>query len=200
MLQSDGGGEYTPISTFCQQNGIIHRKSCPHTPQQNGVAERKHRHITEIALTLLAKASIPLRFWDEAVSTAVFLINRLPSSTLNHKSPFELLFQPKPDYAMLKVFGCLCFPYTRPFDNVKFQFKSVPCIFLGYCLGYKGYKCLDPVSKKVYIYRHVTFNDAKFFLSILFCFFFNSVFYFFKYSNSFCFYSYICYCTYIQFF
>lgn len=88
MLQSIGGGEYSPISSFCLSNGIIHRKSCPHTPQQNRISERKHRHITETALTLLAKASMPLKYWDEAVCTSVYLINRLPSSTLSNLSPF----------------------------------------------------------------------------------------------------------------
>jgi histone deacetylase 1/2 len=78
-IQTDWGGEYQALSPFFKCVGITHRVSCPHAHQQNGAAERKHRHIVEVGLTLLAHASMPLKFWDEAFLTAVFLINRLPS-------------------------------------------------------------------------------------------------------------------------
>ena len=54
-------------------HGIIHRNSCPHTHKQNGVAERKYHHIIENGLTLLAKASMPLKYWDKAFRAAGFL-------------------------------------------------------------------------------------------------------------------------------
>jgi histone deacetylase 1/2 len=78
-LQSDWGGEYRNLNTFFQKQGIVHRVACPHTHQQNGAAERKHRHIVETGLTLLAHASVPFRFWSDAFTTACFLINRLPT-------------------------------------------------------------------------------------------------------------------------
>jgi histone deacetylase 1/2 len=56
--------------------------SCPHAHQQNGSAERKHRHIVEVGLALLANASMPLKYWDEAFLTATFLINLLPSKVI----------------------------------------------------------------------------------------------------------------------
>lgn len=59
-----------------------------------------------MGLTLLAHASIPLKFWDEAFLTAVFLINRLPSKTINNESPFERLHGVAPDYSFLHTFGC----------------------------------------------------------------------------------------------
>jgi hypothetical protein len=65
-LQSDWGGEYRSLSNYITNCGIIHRVSCPHIHQQNGVVERKHRHIVETGLALLSHASIPLRFWDDA--------------------------------------------------------------------------------------------------------------------------------------
>ncbi|RVW18883.1 putative mitochondrial protein [Vitis vinifera] len=59
---------------------------------QNGIAERKHRHVTETGLTLMFHALVLLSLWVEAFSTAVFLINRLPSSLLDGKTPYELFF------------------------------------------------------------------------------------------------------------
>jgi hypothetical protein len=68
------------------------RVSCPHTHQQNGSAERKHRHIVEIGLTLLAHAAMPLKFWDEAFTTATYLINRLPTRVIDNLSSLQRLF------------------------------------------------------------------------------------------------------------
>ena len=65
-VQSDWGGEYQKLNSYFQQIGITHLVSCPHAHQQNGSAERKHRHIVEVGLFLLAQASMPLKFWDEA--------------------------------------------------------------------------------------------------------------------------------------
>jgi histone deacetylase 1/2 len=110
-VQADGGGEFLPFIEFLAPLGIVHRLTYPHTHHQNGSVERKHRHIVEIGLTLLAHAKIPLKFWDHAFLTATYLINRLPSPTLNYKSPFFLLHLQIPDYKFLKSFGCACFPF-----------------------------------------------------------------------------------------
>jgi histone deacetylase 1/2 len=59
-VQSDWGGEYEKLNSFFQRIGISHHISCPHTHQQNGSTERKHRHIVEVGLALLANASMPL--------------------------------------------------------------------------------------------------------------------------------------------
>ena len=106
-LQTDWGGEYRQLSAFCDSQGIIHRRSCPHTHEQNGKAERKHRHITEIGLTLLAHACMPLSFWDDAFATAVYLINRLPTKVLNFSSPLTTLHGKAPDYLFIFPF-CSC--------------------------------------------------------------------------------------------
>ena len=54
----------TKAEFFFQHNGISHHVSCPYAYQQNGSAERKHRHIIEVGLSLLAQASMPQKFWD----------------------------------------------------------------------------------------------------------------------------------------
>ncbi|TXG58227.1 hypothetical protein EZV62_016056 [Acer yangbiense] len=166
-LHTDMGGEYIAFLPHLSSLGIKARFSCPHTHQQNGVSERKHRHVVETGLTLLAHANLPLRFWVEAFETATFLINNLPSSVLNFMSPFEKLFSRKPNYAFLKTFGCSCFPYLRYYSKHKFDFHSAKCIFLGYSMSHKGYKCLHP-SGKIYVSRHVVFNETEFPYPLLF--------------------------------
>ena len=73
---------------------------------QNSSAGRKHRHIVEVGLSLLAHASMPVRFWDEAFQTTCFLINRLPSRTIQNSTPLDRLFGTSPDYSFLRTFGC----------------------------------------------------------------------------------------------
>ena len=69
-LQTDWGGEYRKLQPILHELGIIFRHPCPHTHQQPGKAERKHRSIVEIGLTLLAQASMDLKFWWEAFVSA----------------------------------------------------------------------------------------------------------------------------------
>jgi histone deacetylase 1/2 len=139
-VQSDWGGEYHRLNKFFADIGISHRVSCPHTHQQNGTAERKHRHIVETGLTLLAHASVPFHFWSDAFSTACFFINRLPSRVIDMHTPLERLSGETPYYTFFKVFGCACWPHIRPYNNRKLQFCSKQCVFLGYSSQHKGYK------------------------------------------------------------
>ncbi|RVW97735.1 Retrovirus-related Pol polyprotein from transposon RE1 [Vitis vinifera] len=75
---SDNGGEFRSFKTFLQQTGIFHRFSCPYNSTQNEKVERKHRHVVETRLALLAHAFLPMEFWQYAFQTATFLINRMP--------------------------------------------------------------------------------------------------------------------------
>ena len=103
-MQTDGGAEYEKLDQFFVKIGISHHVSCPHAHQQNGSAERKHHHIVEVGLALLAHASMPLKFWDEAFIAAVYLINRTPSKFLGFKTPMECLYDKKP---IIVFFVCL---------------------------------------------------------------------------------------------
>jgi histone deacetylase 1/2 len=96
-MQTDWGGEYEKLNSFFQRVGIVHHVSCPHAHQQNGYAERKHRHIVEVGLALFANASMPLKFLDDAFITATFLINMLPTKVLNNDTPTKKLLQVKPN-------------------------------------------------------------------------------------------------------
>ncbi|PKU75288.1 Retrovirus-related Pol polyprotein from transposon TNT 1-94 [Dendrobium catenatum] len=164
ILRTDNGGEFIndKFKIFCTQTGIIHQSSCPHSPSQNGVAERKHRHLIETTRTLLLEASLPHFLWVDTMLTATFLINRLPSPNTQNKSPYELLYHTQPDYKNLRVFGCLCYPWLKPYSPTKLSQLSTPCIFIGYPCNQKGYRCLDPHTNKVYTSCHVVFNENIF--------------------------------------
>lgn len=68
--------------------GITCFKSPTHTPKHDGCVDRRHRHIVKTGLALICHASIPITFWPFAFTTAAYLINRLPTSTLHYLSLF----------------------------------------------------------------------------------------------------------------
>jgi hypothetical protein len=161
-IQSDGRGEYIShlFQTFLKYNGIEHRKSCPCTSHQNDLAERKLRHILETGLTLLAHSHLSNKYWVDSFLIAVFVINRLPTTTLQNMSLYSKLYSKASDYQRLRVFGCLCYYLLRPYNAHKLEYRSKPCIFLGY--NYAGYKCLDSVTNKADLSRHVVFDETSF--------------------------------------
>lgn len=161
-MQTDWGGEYEKLNSFFRQIGISHQVSCPHTHQQNGSAERKHRHIIEVGLSLLAHASMPLKFWDEAFLAASYLINRIPNKVIDFETPLDRLFHQSPEYSSLRTFGCACWPHLRPYNSQKLQFRSKQCVFLGYSTQHKGFKCLDVSSGRIYVSRDVIFDESVF--------------------------------------
>ncbi|KAK1424826.1 hypothetical protein QVD17_20164 [Tagetes erecta] len=161
-VQMDWGGEFRSLSNFFSSLGVLHRLSCPHTSEQNGLVERRHRHVVETGLTLLSHSKVPRRFWHFAFDTAVYLINRMPSRTNSNVSPFEHLFKRSPDFSFLKIFGCRCYPHLRPYNKHKLDFRSIPCIFLGYSTSHHGYRCFDPSTDRIYIARHVRFDENFF--------------------------------------
>ena len=90
------------------------------------------------------------------------MINRLPTSTIQNQSPYEKLFAQAPNYTFLRVFGCECWPNLRPYNSHKLQPRSTQCVFLGYSLLHKGYKCLHLPSSRVYFSGDVLFNENIF--------------------------------------
>ena len=161
-IYSDNGGEFIKLRPLLAAHGISHFTTTSHTPQQNGTIERRHQHIVEMGMTLLHHASAPSTYWTYALATTVYLINCLPTLLHLRQSPFEVLFGQVPDHHKLRTFGCQCYPWLVPYCANKFQLKSQPCVFLGYSLTQHVFQCLDIHTGKLYLSRHVTFDENIF--------------------------------------
>jgi hypothetical protein len=159
-MQIDGGTEFKHIINAHPE--IQFHISCPYTPQQNGLVERKHRQVVELTLASMFHVSIPTHYWPEVFESVVFTINRIPSAAVSFSTPYNILFHKTSDFNFFKVLGCLCYPYTRPYAPNKLSPKSHPCVLIGYSNVYKGYKCLDLTTNKIYLSRHVVFDENYF--------------------------------------
>ncbi|GJU89132.1 putative RNA-directed DNA polymerase [Tanacetum coccineum] len=162
VFRSDNETEFInqTVNGFCANKEIIHQTSCAYTPQQNGIAERKHMHLLNVARSFMFQGGIPLMMWTECILTATYLINMLPPYVLNGKSPYEMIYKKAPSLFHLRVFGCLYFA-TIVNNNDKFGSRSEKCVMIGYSNFKKGYK-LYSLDKHQFIFS----RDVKFFETV----------------------------------
>ncbi|KAL0410883.1 UNVERIFIED_CONTAM: Copia protein [Sesamum latifolium] len=163
-ISTDNGSEF--LGHECQalfsSLGIAYQKTCPYSPQQNGLVERRHKQLLETARSLIFQAHLPTKFWGEALLAATHLLNRLPTSILSWKMPYELLHKRAPLYENLHVFGCLCFAtLTKPHKD-KFGKRALRYVFLGYSAGRKGFKVYDLETNQLLVSRDVVFHKNHF--------------------------------------
>lgn len=161
IFRTDNGGEYCSRSfdAFCKANGVIHQLTAPHTPEQNGVAERMNRTIVEKARCLLFDADISMKAWAEACNMAVYIRNRVPTSSLNFKSPQEVWSGEKVNVSKMKLFGCDAMVHVPKAQRKKWSAKSIKMSFVGYDSKAKAYRCLNKNTGRVTISRDVIFHD-----------------------------------------
>ena len=165
-FRTNNGTEYFnhSLSTYLQENGIIHQSSYVDTPQQNGVAERKNRHILEVARALLFTYHMPTQFWGDSILIATYLINRMPSRVLSFVTPLQKFQEFFPHsrlnaHLSLRVFGSTVFVHIHEPKRNKFDPRALKCVFLGYSSTKRGYKCYDPISQKLHVSLDVTFFE-----------------------------------------
>ncbi|KAD4586191.1 hypothetical protein E3N88_23792 [Mikania micrantha] len=141
ILQSDNEGEYVSkeFLEYLNKFKIKRQLTCPNTPQQNGVSERKNRHLSEVSWSMLHD-NVLGKFWAEAMHNATFVVNRrIPQQNLDYKSPYEKLFKVKPNVSYFRVFGSVCYVFMPSSQRHKLEKNVVRSIFVGYDSERKGW-------------------------------------------------------------
>ncbi|GJV64231.1 ribonuclease H-like domain-containing protein [Tanacetum coccineum] len=162
----------TQVGTGSESNGLYYLNTCkrqivhldvwgPYNVQSregfkyfSTVVDDFTRAVWVFSLRGKDEGRLPLNIWDESVLIDVYLINRIPSSVLSGKSPYELIYKVEPNLSHLKTFRCLCFS-TMLNNSDKFSSRSENSVFVGYSFDKKGYKLFSLESQKVFYSRDV---------------------------------------------
>jgi Reverse transcriptase (RNA-dependent DNA polymerase) len=148
------------FDSFCKENGILREFTTPYTPQHNGVAERMNRTLIDSMLSMIAAANAPGQFWAEALLTAVYVRNRVPTTAVEGKTPYEVWNGTKPNVQHLRIFGCHCYAhFPKEKRQGKLNYRAIPCRFLGYDPERKCYRLWDTDNKKLLLSRDVQFDE-----------------------------------------
>lgn len=161
-VRSDNGGEYINESfkTFCAERGIACQYTVAYSPQQNGVAERKNRYLTEMVRCMLIDAKLGKKYWGEAIMTANYIQNRCPSRSVG-TTPYEKWYGRKPNLKNLKIFGTPAFVHIPREKRRKLDEKSQQLLFVGYSENSKAWRFLDKDTDDIYISRDVKFIELN---------------------------------------
>ena len=157
-VKSDRGGEYYgrydgsgeqrpgPFAKFLEECGIVPQYTMPGKPSMNGVAERRNRTLKDMVRSMINHSSLPESLWGEALKTAAYILNRVPSKVVA-KTPYELWTGKKPSIRHLHIWGCPAEarPY-RPHEK-KLDSRTVSCYFVGYPERSRGFKFYDPTTR-----------------------------------------------------
>ena len=164
-LRTDNGLEFLSkeFDTFCKQRGIKRHMTVPLNPQQNGIAERANRTIVERVRCMLFSSGLGKKLWGKAASTAVHLMNKCPSSSINGDTPDFRWYGKHSSYSELKIFGCKAFAHVK---QGKLDPRALMCVMLGYQKRVKGYSLwfIEPGNHKILISRDAIFleNDMPY--------------------------------------
>jgi hypothetical protein len=117
--------------------------------------------VVAMARSMMKSKGMPGRFWGEAVSTAVYLLNRAPTKSVVGMTPYEAWYRRKPSVDHLRTFGCVAHVKTVVGHLNKLADRSTPMVMIGYEAGTKAYRAYNPVNKKLVVTRDVLFEEEK---------------------------------------
>jgi len=148
------------IKNWAAKNGIKIETTAPYSPSQNGVAERYNRTLLELARAMLISKNLPSYLWDEAVSYANFICNRVPTRALENMTPYKGWHSKKPDVSNLREFGCNVWVLDES-NKTKLHPRSKKMVFVGFNEGSKIVRYYDPQHRNIKTSRNVAFNKNE---------------------------------------
>ncbi|RVW24249.1 Retrovirus-related Pol polyprotein from transposon TNT 1-94 [Vitis vinifera] len=111
----------------------------------------------------------PISYWGEAITSSAYLINRVPSSSINFQTPLQALTNavvaPTVPNLPPRVFGCVTFVHLHKHQRTKLTSHALQCVFVGYALHKKGYQCYHPPTRQMYITMDVVFHEDSMYFS-----------------------------------
>ncbi|GBO22471.1 Retrovirus-related Pol polyprotein from transposon TNT 1-94 [Araneus ventricosus] len=160
-IRCDNAKEYVSgeLQKVARNAGVEIDPCPPYTPQLNGVAERMNRTLFDKARAMLCDSKLPKSCWGYAIQVAAFLNIRIPCTSINDHTPYELKYSTKSDLTKIRIFGCDAYVKVADTQRRKLYPKSKKMIFIGY--SSMGYRVMDPVTRRITVSRNVRFDETK---------------------------------------
>jgi hypothetical protein len=160
-LSSDREGKYLSFEfeTHLKACGIVPQRMPAGMPQRNSVSERCNHTFLNGVRSMMSPSDLSISFWGYALETAVFILNRAPSKSLE-TTPYELWHGKKPMLSFLRVWGCEA--YVKKLQPNKLESKSEKCIFVGYPRETLGYTFSQPTKVKTFVAKTGIFLEKEF--------------------------------------
>ena len=134
-LHSDNAKEYISgkLADILQQKGVVNTTTAPHTPAQNGKAERINLTLMQKVRAWLNASGADLRLWGAAIVAAAYVYNRTPHSALpDYASPYEARFRKTASLSGIFTWGSVTFT-AKPHANLgKLENRAEKGIIIGY--------------------------------------------------------------------
>ncbi|MCO5567506.1 hypothetical protein L7F22_021200 [Adiantum nelumboides] len=111
--------------------------------------------LQRFARALMSEKNMPPCYRVEATSTAVYIMNMTPTGAVHDVTPEETFIGKKPDVSHFKVFKCIAYMHVPYELRTKLDPKAETCVFIGYFVEQKGYKCFNPVTRQVRVSKDV---------------------------------------------
>jgi transposase InsO family protein len=162
-IRSDNGSKFkdTQVEDYLDQEGIKYEFLAPYSPQQNGVAKRKNRTLTESARTMLYEYKTSNRFWTEAINMTCHAVNRLYLHRRLKKTPYELLIGNKSNVSYFRDFGSKCYVLLKRSKSSKFAPKVYEGFILGYNSNSRAYRVFNKDSVCVETMCDAAFDESN---------------------------------------
>jgi hypothetical protein len=163
IVRTDGGTEFQgAFKLYLQSIGIDQQICPPYRHSHPGKAERAHQTILRNARSMLIASNLPVEYYVDAQLMATYLYNRTIHGK-NTLTPYELMYDKKPDLSHLYPFGCVCYSQVPEETRNKLEPSGLECRLVGYGdsddpIEFKGYKLLDVNSRRTIHSRDVIFD------------------------------------------
>jgi hypothetical protein len=110
---------------------------------------------------MMKAMSMPSWFWGEAVLTAVFILNRSPTQSVEGRTPYEVWHGMKPSVDYFRTFGCVVHVKQGNKCLGKLEDWSTMMVFIGYEPGSKAWRFYNPVTRRVHVSRDAVFEEDR---------------------------------------
>lgn len=111
--------------------------------------------------SMLKAKHLPHEYWAEAITCAVYILNRCPTKAIMNRIPEEAWSGQKQTVTHMRVFGCVAYAHVSDQLRKKLDSKGEKCVFIGYCDESKAYKLYNPSTKKLIVSRDVQFIEDE---------------------------------------